>query len=115
MSKPSPERYRITNWSSYPAALRKCGSLLIWLDEEMTWLVPPDGTPGLLAVFSHAAIQFLLKIKVLFKLPLRQTTGMVSSLLNLANLDWTVPDYMTLCRRQKHWRSRSSTGAPMGR
>jgi hypothetical protein len=40
-------------------------------------------------------------IKVLFKLPLRQTTGMVASLLKMADLDWTVPDYSTLCRRQK--------------
>jgi len=39
----------------------------------MTWLAPPDGRP---AVFSDAAIQFCLTIKVLFKLPLRQTTGM---------------------------------------
>jgi hypothetical protein len=38
---------------------------------------------------------------VLFKLPLRQTVGMVSSLLKLAGLDWPVPDFSTLCRRQK--------------
>lgn len=38
---------------------------------------------------------------LLFKLPLRQTTGMVASLLKLADLDWAVPDYTTLCRRQK--------------
>lgn len=37
----------------------------------------------------------------LFKLPLRQTAGMVSSLLRLAGLDWPVPDYSTLFRRQK--------------
>jgi hypothetical protein len=42
-----------------------------------------------------------LTIKVLFKLPLRQTTGMVASLLKMADLDWAVPDYTTLCRRQK--------------
>jgi hypothetical protein len=52
-------------------------------------------------VFSDTAIQFCLTIKVLFKLPLRQTTGMVASLLKMANLDWAVPDYTTLCRRQK--------------
>ena len=52
-------------------------------------------------MFSDAAIQFCLTIKVLFKLPLRQTTGMVSSLLKMADLDWAVPDYTTLCRRQK--------------
>ena len=31
----------------------------------------------------------------------RQTTGMMVSLLKLANLDWAVPDYTTFCRRQK--------------
>jgi hypothetical protein len=67
----------------------------------MSWLAPPDGKPGRPAVFSDAAIQFCLTIKVLFKLPLRQTTGMVASLLKMANLDWPVPDYTTLCRRQK--------------
>jgi hypothetical protein len=38
-------------------------------------------------------------IKVLFKRR-RQTTGMVASLLKMASLDWAVPDYTTLCRRQ---------------
>lgn len=32
---------------------------------------------------------------------LRQTTGFVESLLDLMDLDWTVPDFDTLCRRQK--------------
>ncbi len=99
MSKPSPARYRTTNWPSYTASLKKRGSLLIWLDKEMTWLAPPDGSLGRPAVFSEAAIQFCLTIKAMFKLLLRQTTGMVASLLKLADLDWAVPDYMTLCRR----------------
>ena len=83
------------------AARKKRGSLLIWLDREMTWFVPHDGRPGRPAVFSDAAIQFCLTIKVQFKLPLRQTAGMVSSMLRMADLDWAVPDYSTLCRRQK--------------
>ena len=95
------------------AALRKRGSLLIWLAKEMTWLAPHDGSPGRPAVFSDAAIQFCLTIKVQFKLvaigaPLvratmatRQTTGMMASLLKMANLDWAASDYTTLCRRQK--------------
>jgi hypothetical protein len=74
---------------------------LIWVDEEMTWLAPREGLPGRPAVFSDAAIQFCLSIKVLFKLPLRQAAGMVASLLRLAGLDWSVPDFSTLCRRQK--------------
>lgn len=60
-----------------------------------------EGRPGRPPVFSDAAIQFYLSIKVLFKLPLRQTVGMVASLLRLAGFDWPVPDCSTLCRRQK--------------
>lgn len=65
----------------------------------MAWLEPPDGSPSRPTVFYDAAIQFCLTSKVLFNLPMRQTTGMVASLLKLADLDWAMPDYMTLCRR----------------
>jgi len=92
MSKSSPARYRTTNCSSYSASLCKRGSLLICLDKNLTWLAPHDGRPGRPAVFSDASIQFCLTIKVLFKMPLRQTTGMVANLLKLANLGCTVPD-----------------------
>lgn len=98
MSKPKPARHRTTNGSAYNDALRKRGSLLIWLDKGMAWNAPCEGRPP---TFSDAAIQFCLSIKVLFKLPLRQTAGMVASLLRQAGLDWPVPDYSTPCRRQK--------------
>jgi len=101
MSNPSPARYRTTNRSSYNASLRKRGALLTWVDKDMTWLAPHDGRRGRPAVFSDAAIQFCLSVKVLFRLPLRQTAGMVASLLKLVGLDWPVPDFSTLCRRQK--------------
>jgi len=39
----------------------------------MTWRAPHDGRPGRPPVFSDAALQFCLSIKILFKLPLRQT------------------------------------------
>ena len=102
MSKPEPTRYRTTNWKSYNEALRRRGSLLIWLDKDMVWLAPKGGRPGRPPVFSDAAIQFCLMVKVLFGLPLRQATGMVSSILQMAGLDWPVPDFSTLSRRQKH-------------
>ncbi len=102
MSKPAPARCRTTNWSEYNGALRRRGSLLVWLDREMEWAAPERGRPGRPRTFSDAAIQFCLSIKVLFGLALRQTIGMVESLLRLAGLeDWPVPDYSTLCRRQK--------------
>jgi hypothetical protein len=101
MSKPTPARYRTTNWPEYNAALRRRGSLLVWLDREMEWHAPASRRPGWPQTFSDAAIQFCLSIKVLFGLALRQTIGMVESLLRLAGLDWAVPDFSTLCRRQK--------------
>ena len=58
MSKPTAARYRTTNWYRYSAPLKKRDSLLIWLGKDMTWLAPPDGSPGRPAVFSNAAIQF---------------------------------------------------------
>ncbi|MBW3245872.1 IS5 family transposase [Epibacterium sp. DP7N7-1] len=101
MPKPTPTRYRTTNWSAYNAALRKRGEMLIWFDNDMTWLAPHDGRAGRPPVFSDAAMQFCLSLKVLFRLPLRQTAGMVAALLQQAGLDWPVPDASTLCRRQK--------------
>jgi hypothetical protein len=67
----------------------------------MEWTAAPSGRRGRPATFSDAAIQACLMLKALFGLPLRQTTGLVASLLKLAKLDWPVPDFSTLCRRQK--------------
>lgn len=67
----------------------------------MVWTPPPSGPRGRQQRFSDAAIQTCLTLKVLFGLPLRQTTGFVQSLLRLVGLDWAVPDFSTLCRRQK--------------
>ena len=101
MSKPTPPVYRTTNWRAYNAALRQRGSLSIWFDPETQWLAAPNGRRGRQPVFSAAAIQTCLTLRALFGLPLRQVTGMVASLLALAGLDWPVPDYSPLCRRQK--------------
>ncbi len=51
------------NWSAWNAALRKRGSLLIWLDRETARLAPRDGRPDRLPAFSDAAIRFRLSIK----------------------------------------------------
>lgn len=46
-------------------------------------------------------MQACLTIKVLFGLPLRQTTGFLASLLKLTGLNWPVPDVSTHWRRRK--------------
>ena len=101
MSSWSPSQYKTRHWPSYNTALKERGSLSIWFDPEMSWHAPPTGKRGRRPEFSDAAIQVCLTLKVLFGMPLRQTTGFAESLLRLAGLDWKVPDFSTLCRRQK--------------
>jgi Transposase DDE domain len=101
MSSWKPTTYRTKNWSSYNLSLKRRGSLSIWFDTEMAWEAKPSGQRGRQQAYSDAAIQTCLTIKVLFGLPLRQTTGFVESLLELTGLDWAVPNFSTLCRRQK--------------
>ncbi|MBS1054952.1 IS5 family transposase [Gluconobacter kondonii] len=101
MSKQQPTRYRTTNWSSYNAALKKRGSLTVGFDPSMNWEGFPTGRRGRQRGYSDAAIQTCLTLKVLFGFALRQTTGFVESLLRLAGLAWSVPDFSTLSRRQK--------------
>lgn len=100
MPKPTFPRYRTTNWSAYNASLRKRGSLSVWFDPDMVWHAEKSGKQGRPETFSDAAIQTCLTLKVLFGLPLRQTAGLVESLIQMAGLDWSVPDCLTLCRRQ---------------
>ncbi|SUX28742.1 IS5 family transposase [Chromobacterium vaccinii] len=101
MTKPAPKRYRTTNWKAYNQALIRRGSLSVWFDTTMSWQATPQGKRGRTQTYSDVAIQFCLTIKNLFGLPLRQTIGFIQSLLKQAGLDWSVPDYSTLSRRQQ--------------
>ena len=101
MSKPTSPTYKTTNWADYNAALKRRGSLTIWFDPEMNWDAEPSGKRGRSRTFSDAAIQTCLTMKVLFGMALRQTTGFVESLLRLTGLDWDVPDFSTISRRQR--------------
>lgn len=79
--------------------------MLLWIDKKMDWLAPVSGKRGRAEKFSDAAIQFCLMVKNRFGLALRQFAGMVASLLKLSGLDWPMPDYTTLCRRQQRLQS----------
>ena len=93
--------YRTRNWPTYNEALKRRGSLTIWFDPDMAWDALPTGKRGRQPIYSDAAVQTCLTMKVLFGMALRQTTGFVESLLRLIGLDWAVPDFSTLSRRQK--------------
>jgi hypothetical protein len=101
MSRPIPPAYKTRNWPAYNEALKRRGSLTIWFDPTMSWEAPPTGKRGRQSDYSDAAIQTCLTMKVLFGMALHQATGFVESLLQLSGLDWAVPNFSTLSRRQK--------------
>jgi Transposase DDE domain len=94
-------RYKVPNWQAYEAGLRQRGSLTIWFTEEAiaAWRAAPRTTPGGQARYSDLAIETSLILRAVFHQPLRQTEGLVGSLLGLMGLDLPVPDHTTLSRR----------------
>ena len=101
ISRPTPFACNTRNWPGCNAALKRRGSLTIWFDPAMAWEAAPTGKRGRQPDYSDAAIRTCLTMKVLFGLALRQTTGFVESLLRLIDLDWAVPNFSTVSRRQK--------------
>jgi hypothetical protein len=96
-------RYKVSNWQAYEAGLRQRGSLTIWFTDEAiaAWQAVARTTPGGQARYSDLAIETTLILRTVFHQPLRQTEGLVSSLLGLMDLDLPVPDHTTLSRRAR--------------
>ena len=91
----------------YNEALRQRGSLTVWFTDEAiaAWKAAPRTTPGGQPHYSDLAITTALTLRAVFRLPLRQTEGLIGSVLQLLGLDLSVPDYSTLSRRQRvAWR-----------
>jgi hypothetical protein len=95
------QRHRVTNWSEYDAALRHRGSLTVWFSKEAiaAWRAEPRTTPGGQPHYSALAITAALTLRALFRLALRQTEGLIGSMIRLLGLDLAIPDHSTLSRR----------------
>jgi hypothetical protein len=95
------QQHRVTNWSEYDAALRQRGSLRIWFTDEAiaAWRAEPRTTRGGQPHYSALAITTALTLRAVFRLPLRQTEGLIGSVIGLLGLDLAVPDHSTLSRR----------------
>ena len=99
---PKP-RYRVTNRAEYDAALKQRGSLTVWFTDEAVaaWRAEPRNTPGGQPHYSALAIATALTMRTVFGLGLRQTEGLIGSVIGLLGLDLAVPNYSTLSRRAK--------------
>jgi len=92
---------RVTNWAAYDASLRQRGSLTVWFSEDAIagWRAEGRTTPGGQPHYSALAILTGLCLRAVFRLALRQTEGLIGSIIGLLGLDLAIPDHTTLCRR----------------
>src|SRR5438309_6097235 len=95
------QRHRVTNWAEYDAALRQRGSLTVWFTDEAVaaWRAEPRTTRGGQPWYSPLAILTALTLRAVFRLGLRQTEGLIASILRLLGLDLAAPDHSTISRR----------------
>ena len=91
----------VTNWRAYDVSLRQRGSLTVWFTEEAiaAWRAEPRTTRGGQPWYSPLAILTALTLRTVFRLALRQTEGLIGSILHLLGLKLAVPDHTTLSRR----------------
>jgi hypothetical protein len=83
--------FKVTNWQECEAGLRRRGSLTVWLTLAAPLLRSGDRDS-------------LDAWPVVFGL--RQTDGLVDSVLSLIGLKFAVPDRTTLSRRAQKWHPR---------
>ena len=97
----SKQRQRVTNWAEYDASLRARGSLTVWFTAEAIdgWRAEARTGWSGQAKYSDLAIATALTLRAVFRLALRQTEGLIGSVLQLLGLDLAVPDHSTLSRR----------------
>jgi len=93
--------YRVKNWREYDQALRNRGDIILWIspDAIKAWTPPQTGKRGAQPVYSDIAIETALALRLLFRLPLRQTEGFLHAILPLIGVVLPCPDHTTLSRR----------------
>jgi len=93
--------YRVKNWREYDQSLRDRGNIMLWISPEAidAWTPPMTGKRGAQPVYSDIAIEMALSLRLLFRLPLRQTEGFLHSILTLLDVELPCPDHTTLSRR----------------
>jgi hypothetical protein len=96
--------YRVRNWPEYNKALVDRGSLTLWITQDVidTWNEREHtGTPGRPKTYSDTAVEAALTLRAIYRLALRQTEGLMRSIVALLGVATDVMDYSTLSRRSR--------------
>lgn len=107
MAKKQKPSYKVTNWKAYNASLVRRGDITLWFDEEAieSWQHANDEVRrGRPFTYSDSAIETLLTLRELFRLPYRQTEGLGQALMKLFNVDVPIPSFTLLAKRAKKLR-----------
>jgi len=95
--------YRLRNWREYHSALVQRGSLTRWINDEVVtaWRhTESEGKRGHPRTYTETAILTMATVQEIYHLPLRQTEGLVGSILRLLKVELPVPEHSTLSRRR---------------
>src|SRR3954471_22269546 len=90
--------FKVQNWPAYEAGLRRRGSLTLWIEDAALECWQTTG-PGGQARYTDPPSQPSLMRRMPFKLALRQTEGLMTSVFTLMGLTLSAPDHSTLSRR----------------
>jgi len=90
--------FKVQNWPAYQAGLRQRGSLTLWVQDEALEHWQSCGEGGQ-ARYTAMAIQTSPMLRAAFKLPLRQTAGLMASVITLMGQTISAPDHTTVSRR----------------
>lgn len=94
--------YKVTNWSKYNESLVHRGDVTFWFDEDVIDAWEHDNVEwkvGRPFIYSDLAIESLLMLRELFRLPYRQTEGLGRAFARLMQADIAIPDFTSLAKR----------------
>ena len=115
MKKPQPSKrksggkgkkkqYRVRNWKEYNQALVDRGKVIFHIAEEAVKQreeAQKSGKRGRPKAYHDVAIETFISLQQLFRLPLRQTEGLLSIMLQKLGTTLSAPDYSTVPLRGK--------------
>lgn len=94
--------YQVHNWRDYNRSLVNRGNITFWFNEEVIDSWEHDNTQkknGRPFTYSNTAIETLLTLRELFRLPYRQTEGLAIAIAHLMHLKLRIPSYTNLQKR----------------
>ena len=102
VDKSRTKSYRVVNWREYNESLVRRGDVTFWFCEDVLAQWEHDNAEvrrGRPFVYSDLAIETLLTLRELFRLPYRQTEGLGRALATLMEADVPIPHHTSLVKR----------------